>query len=136
MKVVKKHILFLFISISKITLFIINFYYGISSFIEMLYDTFRLKLYFNLFWDYSRHSFKYEDYMDKAIAYHTNPIYCILITIAIMLLSILLLVYHKRNNLKYVKLLLCISIFLLAITILIIIGVLYCYFDEIANESV
>ena len=136
MKVLKKHILFLFLLISEIALFIINFYYGISSFIEMLYDTFRLKLYFTLFWDYSRHSFKYEDYMDKAIAYHTNPIYCILISIATLLLSILLLVYYKRNNLKYGKLLLFISIFLLAITILIIIGVLYCYFDEMINESV
>jgi hypothetical protein len=74
--------------------------------------------------------------MDKAIAYHTNPIYCILISIATLLLSILLLVYYKRNNLKYGKLLLFISIFLLAITILIIIGVLYCYFDEMINESV
>ena len=54
----------------------------------MLYDTLRLKLYFTLFWDYSRNSFKYEDYMSKAIKYQSNPIYCILITIAIILLSI------------------------------------------------
>ena len=102
----------------------------------MLYDTLRLKLYFTLFWDYSRNSFKYEDYMSKAIKYQSNPIYCILITIAIILLSILLIVYHKKNNLEHRTILLCICILILTITILITIGVLYCYFDEIANESV
>ena len=59
-----KHDLFLFIS--EIVLFAIHFYYGVSSFLEMLSDKFGIKLYFTLFWDENKHAYKYWDYMDKA----------------------------------------------------------------------
>ena len=44
---------------------IIHFYYGISSLLKVLYDNFRLKLYYTMFWDYDKSTYKNWDYMDK-----------------------------------------------------------------------
>ncbi len=135
MKMINKYILFLLLFVSEIALAIIHFYYGISSLLNMLYDTLRLKLYFAIFWDYNQQSYKYEDYMSRAIIYHTNPVYCILISIALSLLLALIIKYNKEKNTIF-RALTCISIFILVVSLIITVGVLYCYCDEMSHEVV
>ena len=128
----KKYYLILFAG--EIALAIINFYYGISSFLEMLFDKFGIKLYFTIFWDYNKSTFKYHEYMGKAIAYHMNPIYCILISIAIITLSVLITIKSEKKVLG--KIILYSSILIMIFSLFITLGVMYCYFDEMSHEVV
>ncbi len=132
MKIIKKYILFLFVS--EITLSIIHFYYGVSSFLNMLFDKLGIKLYFTLFWDYNKSTYKYRDYMNKAIAYHMNPIYCILISIAIITMSVLIVIKCEKQSIG--KVILYISIIIMILSLFITFGVMYCYFDEMSHEVV
>lgn len=135
MRKIKKYIIFSLLFISELSLFIIHFYYGISSSLDMLFDKFGIKLYFTLFWDYSKSTYKYWDYMEKAIKYHTNPKYCIIIFIAIVTLSVLSIIYQKKEN-SINKKLIWIHIIMLILSLFITLGVMYCYFDELSHEVV
>lgn len=134
MRTIKKYILFLFLFVSEIALAIIHFYYGISSFFDMLFDKFGIKLYFTLFWDYNKSTYKYRVYMDKAIAYHMNPIYCSLISIAIITLSVLIAIKSEKKSI--IKVIICLSILIMILSLFITFGVMYCYFDEMSHEIV
>ena len=101
----------------------------------MLYDTFRLKLYYTMFWNYDKSAYKNWNYMDKAIKYHMNPIYCILISIAISLLFVLIIKHSKEKTIP-IKILISLSILILVASLIITVGVLYCYCDEMSHEVV
>lgn len=130
----KKLILSLFLFVSEIALAIIHFYYGISSFLDMIFDSFGIKLYFTLFWDYNKSTYKYRNYMDKAIAYHMNPIYCILISIAIITLFVVITIISKKKSIG--KAIICLSILTMILSLFITFGVMYQYFDEMSHEVV
>ena len=134
MRIIKKYILFLFLFVSEIALAIIHFYYGISSFLEMLFDKFGIKLYFTIFWNYNKSTYKYQGYMGKAIAYHMNPIYCILISIAIITLSVLITIKCEKKSIG--KVIICLSILIMILSLFITFGVMYRYFDEMSHEVV
>ena len=127
------HVLLLFLG--EAVLAIIHLYYGISSLLKMLYDTFRLKLYYTMFWNYDKSAYKNWNYMDKAIKYHINPIYCILISIAISLLFVLIIKHSKEKTIP-IKILISLSILILVASLIITVGVLYCYCDEMSHEVV
>jgi hypothetical protein len=130
----KKQIVFL--SICDIILFIIHLFFGISSFFKMLYEKCNINLYYRIFWDYEKSTYKSCEYMNKAIAYHMNPIYCILISEAIAILSVLYIFYQKKLHFKANSVLFFICITILLITFIITLGVVYCYFDEMSHEVV
>lgn len=130
----KKYIVFLLLLLSEISLAIIHFYYGISSFLNMLFDKFGIKLYFTIFWDYNKSTYKYSDYMGKAIAYHMNPIYCILISVAIITFSVLIKIISEKKSIG--KVIIYISMLMLILSLFITVGVMYCYFDEMSHEVV
>lgn len=100
----------------------------------MLFDKFGIKLYFTIFWDYNKSTYKYHEYMGKAIAYHMNPIYCILISIAIITLFIFIKIISEKKSIG--KVMLYISTLTLILSLLITVGVMYCYFDEMSHEVV
>ena len=94
----KKYIVFLPLLLSELFLTIIHFYHGISSFLSMLFDMFKIKLYYTIFWNDNTHTYKYWDYMGRAIAYHMNPIYCILISIVIITLFVLIKIISEKKS--------------------------------------
>lgn len=51
----KKYIVFLPLLLSELFLTIIHFYHGISSFLSMLFDMFKIKLYYTIFWNDNTH---------------------------------------------------------------------------------
>ncbi len=134
MRIIKKNILFSFLFVSEIALAIIHFYYGISSFLDMLFDNFGIKLYFTLFWDYNKSTYKYRDYMVKAIAYHMNPIYCLLISIAIITLSVVITIISDKKSIG--KVIICFSVLTMILSLFITFGVMHRYFDEMSHEVV
>ena len=114
---------------------IIHIYYGISSLLKLLYDIFRLKLYYTMLWDYDKSTYKNWNYINKAIAYHMNPIYSILISIAISLIFILIIKHSKEKTIT-IKILIILSILIIVVSLIITVGVLYCYCDEMSHEVV
>lgn len=132
----KKQIIFLSLSTCDIILFIIHLFFGISSFFKMLYEKCNINLYYQIFWDYEKSTYKSCEYMDKAIAYHMNPIHCLLISTTIAILSILYIFHHKKLHFKANTVLFFICITILTITLIIALGVMYCYFNEISHEVV
>ena len=133
MRIIKTYTHVLLFFLGEAILAIIHFYYGISSLLKMLYDNFRLKLYYTMFWDYDKSTYKNWDYMDKVIAYHMNPIYCILMSIAISLLFVLFIKHNKEKAIM-IKILIILSILILVVSLIITVGVLYCYCDEMSHE--
>ncbi len=121
--------------LGEMALAIIHLYYGISSLLNMLYDKFGLKLYYTMFWDYDKNTYKNQDYMVKAITYHMDPIYCILISMALSILLALIFKYNRDKN-TLSRVLKCISVLVFGISLLITVGVMYCYFDEMSHEVV
>lgn len=94
----KIHYIFISISIRKWNSFgYYSFLLRHKLFFDMLFDKFGIKLFFTIFWDYNKSTYKYHEYMGKAIAYHMNPIYCILISIAIITLSVLITIKCEKN---------------------------------------
>lgn len=130
----KKYIVFLPLLLSELFLTIIHFYYGISSFLSMLFDMFGIKLYYTIFWNDNTHTYKYWDYMGRAIAYHMNPIYCILISIVIITLFVLIKIISEKKSIG--KVIVYISALMLILSLFITVGVMYCYFDEMSHEVV
>ncbi len=86
-----------------------------------------------MFWDYNKSTYKNWDYMDKAINYHMNPIYCILMSIAILLLFVLFIKQNKEKTVM-IKIFIIFSILIFVVSLIITVGVLYSYFDEISHE--
>ena len=130
----KKYIVFLPLLLSELFLTIIHFYHGISSFLSMLFDMFKIKLYYTIFWNDNTHTYKYWDYMGRAIAYHMNPIYCILISIVIITLFVLIKMISEKKSIG--KVIVYISVLMLILSLFITVGVMYCYFDEMSHEVV
>ena len=130
----KKYIVFLPLLLSELFLTIIHFYHGISSFLSMLFDMFNIKLCYTIFWNDNTHTYKYWDYMGRAIAYHMNPIYCILISIVIITLFVLIKIISEKKSIG--KVIVYISALMLILSLFITVGVMYCYFDEMSHEVV
>lgn len=130
----KKYIVFLPLLLSELFLTVIHFYYGVSSFLSMLFDMFGIKLYYTIFWNDNTHTYKYWDYMGRAIAYHMNPIYCILISIVIITLFVLIKMISEKKSIG--KVIVYISVLMLILSLFITVGVMYCYFDEMSHEVV
>lgn len=137
MKNKSRYVLIISLLVSEIIICAIHLYYGICSFLEMIYDILKIELYYTLFWNYKESTYKYWNYMNNAITYYTNPIYCILISIIILILSILIIVLtkHKRDK-NLDKVIIRVSVFVLIITLMITTGVIYCYFYELSTEVV
>lgn len=133
MRIIKTYTPVLLFFLGEAILAIIHLYYGISSLMKMLYDNFRLKLYYTMFWNYDKSTYKNWDYMDKAITYHMNPIYCILMSIAISLLFVLFIKHNKEKTIM-IKILIILSILIFVVSLIITVGVLYCYCDEMSHE--
>ena len=135
MRIIKPYTRVLLLFLGEAVLAIVHLYYGISSLLKMLYDTFRLRLYYTIFWNYDKSTYKNGNYMEKAITYHMNPIYCILMSIAISLLFVLIIKHSKEKTIM-IKILLILSILILVASLIITVGVLYCYCDEMSHEVV
>ena len=124
------------IFILETALFAINFYFGIYSLFDMIPDKINIKLYHLLFRDDEKNTWKYPNYMEWACEYQMNPRYSILLTIVIFVFSILV-VKHSRNEKGKKKMaIILISLLILLLSLVITFGVIYCYRDEMAHESV
>ena len=117
-------------------MFIVHFYYGICSELKMLYEKYEIELYYTLFWDHENKTYKCKNYMSIAIGYIYHPILCILVTITICILSISAMVRTRNEKGKKKIAIILISLLILLLSLVITFGVIYCYRDEMAHESV
>ena len=122
--------------IVEVILFIIHFYFGVYSFIDMLFEKYRIRLYFTLFWDHENKAFKYKKYTHIAIAYQYRPILCILVTITICVLAISTMFQPRNEKGKKKIAIILISVLIMILSIIAAIGVVYMYNWEMSLEVV